>query len=407
MPASASVPDPILVVGGGIAGLSAAEAARERSPGTPVVLLSKESAPPYFRLRLIELFDGTSDPAALRLHPSEWYAERGIDLRLSTTVASVLPAERRVVLAGGESLAYSTLVLASGSTSFLPPVEGARLPGVFTLWTLDDVLALRTALTGARSAVVVGGGLLGLEGAYQLSRRGIAVTIVEMVPRLLPNQLDLEGSRFFEAKVKSLGIGVRTGAGVACLEGGDRVRRVVLQDGDVLPADLVLFAAGVRPNLGFLEGSGIAVGKRISVDAALRTNLPGVFAAGDVAEVDGRWDGVWPAAKAQGRVAGLNAAGGDERVAHEAAPYFLNTMETRVASIGSIGAASTVPADPGAAFEYESCRDEEKLVYKKLMFQHGTLVGAVLVGDTSAFQKINAGVKAGMTRAQALEAGFL
>jgi nitrite reductase (NADH) large subunit len=404
---STSGSSPIVVVGAGIAGVSAAEAARARAPDVPVVLLSQEPTLPCFRLRLIELFADSADPAALRLHPAAWYAAAGIDLRLATSVASVLPAEHRIVLADGASLSYSSLVLASGSASFLPPVEGSRLPGVFTLWTVADALALRTALGTAMRAVVIGGGLLGLESAYQMSRRGIAVTIVEMVPRLLPNQLDPEGSRFFEAQVRSLGIAVRTGEGVACIDGPDVVRSVVLQDGSVLPADLVLFAAGVRPNLAFLAGSGVAMGKRVTVDGAMRTNLPGVFAAGDVAEVDGRWDGLWLSAKAQGRTAGANAAGGDERVVLAAAPYFLNTMETRVASVGTTGAAPNGAFFQEAPFETSESRDEEHLIYKKLVFQHGRLVGAILVGDTSAFQRIGAAVKAGMGRAEALSAGFL
>jgi nitrite reductase (NADH) large subunit len=405
---TASMPDPILVVGAGIAGVSAAEAARAAAPGTPVVVLSKEATLPCYRLRLVEMLDGAADPAALRLHPVEWYAAAGIDLRLSTTVVSLVPAEHRAILSDGSSLPYSALVLASGSASFLPPVEGVRLPGVFTLWALDDALALRAALDGGvKRAVVIGGGLLGLECAYRMSRRGVAVTIVEMVPRLLPNQLDPEGSRFFEAQVRSLGIAVRTGAGVACIEGPDRATSVVLQDGSAIPADLVLFAAGVRPNLGFLAGSGVATGKRVSVDDAMRTNLPGVFAAGDVAEVGGRWDGLWLSARAQGRVAGVNAAGGDERVALAVAPYFLSTMETRVASVGSIGAGRAEGFFQVAAPETVESRDEEHLVYKRLVFQSGALVGAVLVGDTSAFQRIQAAVRAGMPRADALAAGFL
>ena len=390
---------PIVVAGAGIAGISAAEAARARSPGTPVVLLSGEPDLPYYRLRLLELLDGAADPASLRIHPHEWYARQGIDLRLSSPVASVDPEAHRVVLATGESLPYSALVLASGSLGIVPPVEGAALPGVIPLWTLADARALRAAVPSARRAVVAGGGLLGLEGAYRLSLLGLEVTIVEMLPRLLPNQLDADGSRVFEAKVRSLGIGVRTGAPIARLDGTGRVRSATLRSGEVLDADLVLVATGVRPNLGLLDGSGIPVGRRIAVDASMRTGATDVFAAGDAAEVDGRWDGLWTAAKAQGRVAGMNAAGGSERVAPTVDPYFLSTMDTRVVSIGALDGEGPL----GSAIR----RDDANHVYRKLAFRGGRLAGAVLVGDADGMARVVAAVKAAVTREEALSSGLL
>ena len=398
---------PIVVVGTGVAGVTAAESARAHNPDVPVVLLSKESSLPYYRLRLIELFDGVHDPASLLLHPAGWYADAGIDLRLSTAVESLDMPGRRLCLSGGATLPYSALVLASGSSSFLPPVEGSLLPGVHTLWTLEDALSIRDALPSARRAVVIGGGLLGLESAYRFSQKGLAVTMVEMVPRLLPNQLDPEGSRFFEIQVRSLGIAVRTGTGVARIEGADHVHSVTLEDGTILEADRVLFAVGVRPNLGFLAGSGIAVGRRISVDTAMRTNLDGVYAAGDVAEVDGRWAGVWPVARAQGRTAGVNAAGGDERVVQESSPYYLNTMGTRVFSIGVTGSGSDAAPIGDAANGSEIYRDEGTRVYRKLVFQKDRLVGAVLVGGAAAGPGLSAAVRDGMARQDALKAGFL
>ena len=399
--------DPIVVVGAGVAGVSAAEAARATAPGTPVVLLSNEPVPPYYRLRLIELFEGLTDPAAFQLHPPGWYADAGIDLRLSTTVTGIDPEKRYLRILDGTRLPYSSLVLAMGSTSFLPPVAGSGLPGVHALWNMEDAKTIRDALPGARRAVVVGGGLLGLESAYRMSCTGVAVTILEMVPRLLPNQLDPEGSRLFEAQVRSLGIEVRTGVVVSRIEGADRARSVTLQDGTALDADLVLFAAGVRPNLGILTDSGIAVGRRITVDTALRTNQDSIFAAGDVAEVGDRWLGLWSAAKAQGRIAGINAAGGDERVFVESSPYVLATMETRVASIGETGSNGPGPLAGDAGIESEIRTVESERYYRKLVFRDGRLVGAVCVGGVPPLQKLGAAMRSGMTREEALASALL
>jgi nitrite reductase (NADH) large subunit len=399
--------DPIVVVGGGVAGLSAAEAARAAAPGTQVVLLSNESSPPYYRLRLIDLFDGLTDPVAFQLHPTGWYADSGIDLRLSTRVVGIDLASKRLRIFDGTFLPYSSLVLAMGSTSFLPPIEGSGLPGVHALWNMEDAISIRDRLPATRRAVVIGGGLLGLEGAYRMSRNGVAVTILEMVPRLLPNQLDPEGSRLFEEQVKSLGIEVRTGVAVNRIEGTDRVRSVSLQDGSALDADLVLFAAGVRPNLAILADTGIAVGRRIIVDSAMRTSQDAVFAAGDVAEVNGYWPGLWSAAKAQGRVAGINAAGGDERVSLESSPYVLSTMETRVASIGEIGSAGPDSSTGEAGIVNEIRRVEGDRFYRKLVFRDGRLVGAVCVGGVPPLQKLNTAIRTGMSREEALKSGIL
>jgi nitrite reductase (NADH) large subunit len=356
---------------------------------------------------LIDLFDGLTDPAAFQLHPTGWYADSGIDLRLSTPVVGIDLEAKRLRIFDGTHLPYSSLVLAMGSTSFLPPVEGSRLPGVHALWNMEDAISIRDRLPASKRAVVIGGGLLGLEGAYRMSSSGVAVTILEMVPRLLPNQLDPEGSRLFEDQVRSLGIEVRTGVTVTRIEGTDRVRSVSLLDGSILDADLVLFAAGVRPNLGILADTGIVVGRRITVDSAMRTNRDAVYAAGDVAEVNGHWPGLWSAAKAQGRVAGINAAGGDERVALESSPYVLSTMETRVASIGEIGSAGSDSSTGDARIESVVRLIEGERFYRKLVFRDGRLVGAVCVGGIPLLQKLGAAVRAGLSREEALAAALL
>ncbi len=387
----------IVVVGDGIAGISAAQGARRQAPDAQVIVIGDETRPPYYRLRLCEIVSGRNEAEKLWLHPDAWYAQNGIELRTGVRAQALHPLSRCLELADGSVLPYDALVLATGSVSFLPPVAGAARPGVHTLWTMDDAYALRHAVDRScrddAPAVVVGGGLLGLEAAYHIAQSGCATTVLELLPRLMARQLDAHGANLLAARAASVGIRVRTGVTVATLEadGGDAdpgpVAAVRLQDNSRLAAQVVLFSAGVRARTELARQANIRVGQRIQVDPRLRTDTDGVYAAGDCAEVNGFWSGQWLVAREQGLCAGANAAGGAIDYTPAPPAFVLNTLGTSLVSAGLFD-----PPGPGEeGYDPEvvvaTDGDPDRFVYRKRVTRAGRLVGFLLLGETGDAQK--------------------
>ncbi len=377
----------ILIIGSGPAGIAAAQAAKKQDESADVLVVTRDGHLPYFRLRL---FDVIADPASrekLYLHDEAWYTQQGINLRLNTEVKRVLPEEHQIELADGSRLDYDRLILATGSRSFVPPIEGSKLPGVETLWTMEEAINIEQSLDGLKQGVVIGGGLLGLEAAFALAKKGFDTTIVEVLPRMMTRQLDEKAAELFTRQVERQGVKVITAATTEEIVAGEngRVKEVRLKDGRVLPADVVFISAGVRAQLDVISDCDIAVDRCIVVNERLETSQKDIYSAGDNTLFDGRWYGLWQISQAQGKAAGTNAAGGNEIYSMPIPPYLVNTMDTRIASAGII-------TDPGNIENYreEITADEEALSYEKLVYDGDRLIGYVLLGDTkrsNALQK--------------------
>ena len=417
-------PQKIVIIGSGIAGLSAAKAAREQDPLAEITILSQESDPPFYRLRLCELIGKQTPYENLYIHPSAWYTERKITLLLSHRVLSIDDAAKFVITDNGK-FSFDSLIISSGSVSFMPPFIGKDLPGIHTLWDIRDLPAINSALQECRHAVVIGGGLLGLETAYCISRMAIPTAMVEGMPRLLPKQLDEEGSALIKKKAESYGISVTTGQSVKEFRGDGRVEEVVLADGQVLEADFVAVLVGVRPNTGICTGSRIFVDRYIPVDdkmhvTILSGNSPAdgvslnpadsrisskisdsIYAAGDVSSFENKWFGQWSVATLQGQIAGTNAAGGDALYSMENSPYVLNTMETRVVVSGE-GIISE-----GEDIEILADTVQDTCSYMKLVFRKGILVGGILIGNySSRFVNLQSLIKSQATKESILLSDF-
>ncbi|NJP41017.1 NAD(P)/FAD-dependent oxidoreductase [Oscillospiraceae bacterium HV4-5-C5C] len=376
----------ILIIGASAAGIAAAQGARQQNPEAEIVVLSKEPDPPYFRTRLCDVL---ADPGAadkILLHKASWYEERQIELRLNTEVKEILPQAHQVRLADQTRLNYDRLILATGSRSFMPPLDGSQLDGVCTLWTLADARRIESRLPGVKKAVVIGGGLLGLEAAYALSRRSIDTTIIEFAPRLLFKQLDEAASALFTRHVEKLGIQVVTSGNCQTLESlADQpaVAAVRLADGRRFEADLVMVSTGVRAQTEVAVHTPLAIDRCFIADTRMRTNLPDIFAAGDDAVCEHRWYGLWSIAQDQGRVAGINAAGGEAVLDMPVPPYLVNTMGTRIASAGRLGSDGQDPQ-----YREEVSQDQDLGRYRKLTFSGEKLTGYCLLGDTSEFSQL-------------------
>jgi len=382
------MPRKIIVIGSSIAGLSAAEAARKQDPAADIIILSHDHFMPYYRLRICEILNEPEMADKLYLHPASWYEERRLQLRLGQNVVGLDPLKKRLHLDNGLSETYDSLVIASGSQSFVPPVQGVSRPGVHVLWTMQDALDVAEALKHSKNVLVIGGGLLGLEAAYFARKAGCHVTIVERNSRLLAAQLDEAGSAVFLDRVHALDVQVITSAELKMIHGNNTpdisspVSHVHLADGRIIEADLVLVCIGVRANIGFLDSSGLAVQRRIIADDRMQTSAPDIFAAGDAAEPGGYWFGLWSVSKAQGIVAGNNAAGGDLTFDKVVPPYVINTMETKIVVQGDKGIMGE------AHYDLDALLNEENGTYRKLIYRDGIFSGFILIGDTSDFVKL-------------------
>jgi len=367
-----------VVIGNGVAGTTAAESIRNQDSRGRITILTDEESPFYYRIRLPEFVSGEVDAPMLLAKGAGWYEDRRLDLRLSTTIASAEPAAQTLLTDEGLTIPYDRLLVATGSIPFVPPVKGAGREGVLVLRTLRDAARMAARAVNAENAVIVGGGLLGIEAGYALGRRGTHVTLVEMAERLLPRQLDPEGAARLQSTLEETGFSVRLGERVGELVGSEEVEGVALVSGETLPAGLVVISAGVRPNLELAEPLGLQCGRGILVDERMRTSRPGVHAAGDAAEFEGTLYGLWPAAMEQGKVAGINMAGGDSVYGGTSTATRLKVAGVQLASAGDI--------DAEGRWESRVVRGDR--VYKKLVLKGDRVAGCIMLGETGGFRRI-------------------
>ncbi|MEZ4484754.1 MAG: FAD-dependent oxidoreductase [Syntrophotaleaceae bacterium] len=364
----------IVVIGAGISGISAAESARKSAPDARIIVVSREKELPYYRLNLTRYLAGELAPDQLRLHPAGWYAEQRIELMLGREVESIEVPGKILHLKGGGTVGFDKLILSMGAHSFIPPIEGAAMQHVQGLRTCQDAIAISEHARPGKRCVVIGGGVLGLEAAAALAQQGTQTTIIEGFDWLLPRQLNRAAGELLADHVQKLGIRLVLGGQVKKLIGNNQVEGVLLESGEEIPADLVVFAAGVRCNSALARQAQLEVNSGILVDNSLRTSHPDIFAVGDVAEHQGVLYGTWLPAQAQGAIAGLNAVGGAGRFMGVPRSNNLKVLNVDLFSIGLI-----LPED-GSYRCYES---QEEAGYAYFVFHNAQLVGAVLLGDTS------------------------
>ncbi len=364
----------IVIIGGGIAGVSAAEAARQTLPKAEIHLITAETGLPYYRLNLTRRLAGEIEDETLIIHPQSWYEEQAIRLRPGMTISGLNPDNHQVTSEDGETVAYDKLVLACGAHPFIPPIPGAELKGASAIRTLGDVHRLLALLKPGEPCVCIGGGILGLETAGALAKRGVQVTLLEGFEYLLPRQLNRDAANVLHAHVESLGITVRTPAATKALEGASAVEAVLLQDGTRLSAKAVTITTGVRANSYLARLAGLSVNQGIVVDMHMATSAPDIFAAGDCAEFAGNVAGLWEPAQYQGTIAGFNAAGA---VSEFGGIPRTNTLKVLGIKLFSMG---VIQPDDGS---YTEISDQQDGVYRRFLFHDGVLAGAILVGDTS------------------------
>jgi NADPH-dependent 2,4-dienoyl-CoA reductase/sulfur reductase-like enzyme/ferredoxin len=376
----------VVVIGNGIAGVTAADYVRRQHPGCAIHLIGREKHHLYNRMAITRLIYGRSAMSGLYLQPDAWYDERTITCWLNTQVTRIERDAREVTLATGEKLPYDRLILTSGSASLVPPIEDFGMPGTFVLREAEEAMAIRAFVQEhqCRRAVIGGGGLLGLEAGYALHKLGLAVSVLERGEWLLRRQLDARGSALLRQYLETMGMDIIVQAETAAPLGDGRVSQVLLKDGRTLPCDLLLIAVGIQPNVELAQAAGLQVNRGVIVDAAMRTSAPDVFAAGDACEFEGQVLGLWPVAVEQARVAAFNAMGGQE-VYRETVP--VTTLKVVGIDITSIGRFEPRSEDEIVIALFSEHR------YRKLVIAGGKIVGAILLGYPLYAPAVSAAIK--------------
>lgn len=363
----------VVVIGAGIAGIAAVEALRAASPAAEITLVSREKELPYYRLNLTRYLAGEIKRADLPIHPAGWYEEQKVQLLLGQEVRKLDLAGHAVELSGGGRLSFDKLLLAAGANPFVPPIPGSNREGVISVRTVEDADALLGACASGARCVCIGGGILGLETAGALARRGAEVTLLEGHGWLLPRQLNQRAGEILGDHVRRLGITLRNRAKTREILGNGQVNGVLLDDGATIPADVVVIATGIRANSSLAQEAGLKVEHGVVVDGRLTTSHPDVLAAGDVAEHKGVIYGLWTASHAQGTIAGTNLAGGNAEFGGLSRSNTLKVLELDLFSIGQIA------PEHGA---FQVIEQEADGRYSRFVFHEDRLVGAILLGDT-------------------------
>ncbi len=366
----------IVIIGAGPAGVTAAETFRAHDRQTELVMLSAEPYPPYSPPAMVEHFLTGSNVHLWR--GDDWPERLDVDYRSGTTVTAIDSEAHNLSTLDGETLAYDKLVIATGSRLYAP-LEGRDLPGVYNFKSLSaaEALVQQVKSGAATTALIVGAGFIGVEIALLLSDLGVEVTQVEMLDQVMPAMLDPETAAFAQEEMNARGVDLRLSTEAAVILGEDRATGVQLKSGDVLLVDVIIAATGVRPNIDFLEGSGIDYNWGISVDEFLRTNVQDAFAAGDVVESPDRLTGetfvhaIFPNATAQGNIVGLNLAGFE--ITYEGADR-MNSLKHLGLPIIAVGLKE---GD-------EVLRSKHNGNLRTLYLKENRLVGFQLVGDIRA-----------------------
>ena len=374
-----------LIVGNGVAGTTAADYMRQNDPAGEITIVSGEDLPFYYRVRLPDLLGGTVDESELVAKKKDWYGERKVVLKLAARIIRAVPEEKKLVAEDGASFTYDRLLLANGSHPFIPRIRGHEKEGVFTLHTVEDVRKISRFAEKIDNALFIGGGLLGLEAAKALHQRGKNITVVEFFPRLLPRQLDIDGAARLQRFFEEMNFTFRLGATTREIAGTGRVEQVILENGDTLPAEMVIISAGVRPNLELAGLLGLATDKGIIVNDRLQTSDPDIYAAGDVIEFNGRTYGIWPAAAEQGKIAGINIAGG--RTTYTA------TLLSNTLKVAGIDLASAGEIDENNRYDAKIVATET--FYKKVVIDNGRVIGCIMLGDRKNFNRISKAISTG------------
>ena len=375
------------IIGNGAAGISAAQAIRERDKTGSIYMISNEEYPAYNRPMLTKSLVAGLDAAQIAVQEPSWYEDNHVFQMLGKNVVSIDTQKKEIHTVDGAKFKYTKLIYALGSECFIPPIAGADQPEVIAIRRLADTQKVAELLPQTKEAVVIGGGVLGLEAAWELKKAHCKVTVLELAPRLMGRQLDENAGEMIKAISEAQGITIHTGVQIEAIEGGGHVTGVRLGDGRVFPAQLVIVSCGVRANAAIAKEAGIETERAVVVNSRMETSAEDVYACGDCAQYQGVNYAIWPQAVEEGRVAGANAAG--EALEYTTVPAALSFhgMNTALYSIGDNG------SNPDLVYKTVEFKDTARKQYEKYYFRNNRLCGVILIGDVSRMAELTEAVE--------------
>ncbi len=381
-----------LIIGGCSAGVAAAEAIRQRDATGAIDIISAEEHLPINRPMITKgvIDEVVAAPETIYIHPAEWYDERDIILHLGCTATSIDPDAKTVQTSDDTIWPYDRLILAVGAECAMPPFKGRELDGVITVRHLADAQSMVSRMRTCKSAVVIGGGVLGLEAAGELMKSAIPVTVLEATPQIMWKQVDAASSAYLRARMGRSHIDCYEGVSVAAIEGDENghVTGVRLGDGRFFPADMVIVSCGMKANIALAVAAGVKADRAIEVDMFMRTNVPDIYACGDCCAYDGVNYQLIQEANAQGRVAGAHAVG-------DGSVYYANRVLGM--HVEGVGATMYAIGDAGknAGLRYKTVQTQDEVANRKetYWFANGVLRGAVVINADEKIQLLTQGIE--------------
>ncbi len=369
-----------VLIGNSAATLAAIDWIRKYDRQGGIILINREAGAAYSRVALPYYVAGEMTLDDLLIRQPADYEKQGVELVEGATVTSIDAGSEQVVLSDGRKIRYHKLLIGTGSACLTPPIRGLETITPHYLWTLDDAKSMRAAAEKARTAVVIGGGFIGMLAAEALRKLKIRLTIVEMTPQLLPQLLDVEGGKLFGKAVQDEGVTLQLGSRVEAVAPQNGQVAVTLSGGDTVVTDMVVVAAGVKPNLSCIEKGPCAVNRGILVDERLQTDCTNIYAAGDCAEAkdflsdDRTIHAIWPTAVDQGRVAGAAMAGAKVKYPGSLG---MNVVELFKVTLAQVGRFKEAPTD-----DVKVLGGGQGSLYRKVVVgPNGDIVGAMYLGD--------------------------
>lgn len=365
--------DRIIIVGAGVAAVNAIKAIRECDKESEIFLIGDERFYPYSRIKLTKSMLDNLEEDKILLQKKDWYVANNVSLYLGRSVIKVDTDNHEVILDDESEIHYKKLLLASGAHNFIPPIQGIEKHGVYSIRKLEDIRKLQDVLSEKKVILNIGGGIQGLETAWILHKQGKKVIVVESQNRLMPTQLDDKASRILQKAMESFNIEVHLNTQVKAIVGENDVKEALTNFGDNLKCDMVIYSVGIRTNIDFLEDLPIDLNHGVIVNDMMQTKLKEIYAAGDVAEFDGKISGSWNAAAEQGKIAGYNIAGKEVKYSRIIPVTTLNAFNLSLFSIGNV--------DEKQCSNTLTDGDDISLSYKRIFIKDNHIVGAIIIGD--------------------------
>lgn len=381
----------VVIVGSSAVAVSCAETLRKNDKDIEISIIGRENIKPYYRPSLSHMLCTDEIDSRFFVKSENYYEENNIELLLGHCVKEIDRVAKKVILDNQTEVLYDKLVLGVGSNNFVPPVEGIELTGVCNLKFYKDLKNINAYLKEKENIVIIGGGLLGIEAAWAFRKANKKVTILEFSERIMARQLNETASSLVKKELEKEGINVFTQKSTKCIIGNGKVEKLILESGEELPADMVMFSIGVRPEIALAKNCNLDTNKGILVKETMQTSDPDIYAAGDCAEVNGMCLGIWPMAMQTGKIAAMDILGKSEKFVINPPTTILKALNIGVYSAGDVFLKDQ---------EIEQCDAQN---YRLFTFKDNVITGINLIGETKLSSKAFSMLSKKMTKDEVLE----